>query len=70
MPRAPKYKTSARIVDVKVEGLDDVMRRLKKELEAVNHRISTRGLVLVAEKIRRETETVYPNPGRHRKFKS
>jgi hypothetical protein len=60
MPRAPKYKTSARIVDVKVQGLDDVMRRLKKELEAVNHRISTRGLVLVAEKIRRETETVYP----------
>jgi hypothetical protein len=60
MPRAPKYNVSAKIVDTKVEGLDKVMARLKKELEAVNTRISTRGLVLVAERIRRETETIYP----------
>ena len=36
MPRAPKYNVSAKIVDTKVEGLDKVMARLKKELEAVN----------------------------------
>jgi hypothetical protein len=60
MPRAPKYKVTASLTDIKVQGLSNVLARLKKELKAVDHRITTRGLVMVAQKIRRETETIYP----------